>query len=275
MDGLTKLRVDRICDIDNTHIVVATGTANDQIVDGCTITEAGGRRGGDRRGEDETELEPLREVTAGTSGGNADGDILTVVGGACPAFLLVVPAGVIFCAPTSTGMVEKDPFLFKVEIFHPHEGTLGHILADKELDGVDFNLLDVDDGRVDHTAVAVDTRDHRLGGTGDERIGLRVGRNDVRLGRDATLEIVASVVVVACRHIPLVDAHIKAVGHSGFDNEVAVEAIMKLIVGGMESIARHGHGAKEVGCAFIEVDRIETDRNALARVEVTIPIDGA
>ena len=43
IDGLTELGVGRVGNFRHTHIHVTTGTADPEVVDGCTISEIGGR----------------------------------------------------------------------------------------------------------------------------------------------------------------------------------------------------------------------------------------
>ena len=63
IDGLTKLRIGRIGDFTDTDINGAACSTDDEVVDGDTVTKVGGRRVGDRRGENKPELDMLAKFT--------------------------------------------------------------------------------------------------------------------------------------------------------------------------------------------------------------------
>ena len=142
------------------------------------------------------------------------------------------------------------------------------------MDGVALDGTDVDDWCVDDTAVAMSTRDNGFGAAGDERIGLRVGRDNGALGRDAALEVVAGKGVVAGRCIPLIDRHVEAVDEAGTYNVVAVVLIEKRVVVDMEGVAFDFDSTYEVSGTFVEIDGVETHHFTHTRLEVTSPADG-
>ena len=77
---------------------------------------------------------------------------------------------------------------------------------------------------------------NRLGATGDKGIGLRIGRYDIGLGRDTTLEVVAGICIVACRSIPFVDRNVEAVDEARTNDVVAMVLIEQCVVVNMEGV---------------------------------------